>query len=141
MMGSRRTVVLSGLTLLSYYIFENTPDMFPGGLYIKGDLSNLCVFILDYYSMMVKNSTNLHCIDYINQTIKLLEQQNISARCSVLQSSSCDFTHEKLRYYATPVSVYSRAASCESLELPNKTAQFEKEEIEFPLAFSILTYG
>ena len=140
MMGARRVVVLSGLTLLSYYIFENTPDMFPGGSYIKGENSNLFVFILDYL-IMVNNSTNLHCIDYINQTIKLLEQQNISTRCSVLQSSSCDFTHEKLRYYATPVSVYSRAASCESLELPNKTAQFEKEETEFPLAFSILTYG
>ena len=66
---------------------------------------------------------------------------NISTTCGILKSTACDSMYERLKFYALPVSVFSRASSCEYLELPNKTSGFEEEEETYPLAFSILTYG
>ena len=40
-----------------------------------------------------------------------------------------------------PESVYLRSTKCEELELPEETLHVEEEELENPMAFSILAHG
>ena len=100
--------------------------------------NDLQIEILEYSSD--HSSKDLECLNLINSTRRVLEERNTSVNCSVLNISMCDSLHNKLKHLALPISVHTRASKCDWLDITN-TQEFNKEEVDYPLAFSILTYG
>ena len=87
-------------------------------------------------------SLNLTCPDFINDTVKILQEKGVSPVCSILQPSTCNTELPRLKFYSLPISVRTRAESCHGLEMPTEaTSNLTKEETDFPLAFSILAHG
>ena len=48
---------------------------------------------------------NLTCPDFINDTVKILQEKGVSAVCSILQSSTCNTELPRLKFYSLPISV------------------------------------
>ena len=75
--------------------------------------------------------------------LELLQRSNLSQyQCSsLLQTSGCTERFSDLAMISSPESVLLRSADCLELEMPDETLELEEEELENPLAFSILSHG